>query len=105
MSEQRSYYNPVQRGFFPDPSVIWVGHAITIYIFVTLRVNGDGTRGINVLRRQLVMVSDRPEGTYSKPVCLEVDSIDPSHFVDEDGKRYMITAKAAQAAICDREGK
>ena len=155
MSAQRIYHNPVQRGFFPDPSVIrmgddfymvnssfqyfpaipishsrdmvhWhiVGHAITnsewldlsdikdshgiwapdisyvdgkFYIFAPLRLNGDGTRGKNVLRRQLVMVSDRPEGPYSKPVCLEVDSIDPSHFVDEDGKRYLITAKAAQA--------
>ena len=25
MSEQRTYHNPVQRGFFPDPSVIRVG--------------------------------------------------------------------------------
>ncbi len=155
MSEQRLYHNPVQRGFFPDPSVIrvgddfymvnssfqyfpaipishsrdmvhWhiIGHAITnsewldlsdikdshgiwapdisyvdgrFYIFAPLRLNGDGTRGNNVLRRQLVMVSDKAEGPYSKPVCLEVDSIDPSHFVDDDGKRYVITAKAAQA--------
>ena len=25
MSEPRTYHNPVQRGFFPDPSVIRVG--------------------------------------------------------------------------------
>ena len=25
MSQQREYHNPVQRGFFPDPSVIRVG--------------------------------------------------------------------------------
>ena len=43
-----------------------------------------------------VAVSDKPEGPYSKPVCLEVDDIDPSHFVDDDGKRYMIIAKAAK---------
>ena len=67
------------------------------YIFAPLRLNGDGKRENNVLRRQLVMVSDRPEGPYSKPVCLEVDSIDPSHFVDDDGKRYVVTARAAQA--------
>ena len=155
MGETRTYRNPVQRGFFPDPSVIrvgddyymvnssfqyfpaipishsrdmvhWhiVGHAITnpewldlsdirdshgiwapdisyidgkFYIFAPLRLNGDGTRGNNVLRRQLVMTADRPEGPYSKPVCLEVDSIDPSHFVDEDGSRYLITAAGAQA--------
>ena len=155
MSGQRVYRNPVQRGFFPDPSVIrvgddfymvnssfqyfpaipishsrdmvhWhiIGHAITnpewldisdirdshgiwapdisyvdgkFYIFAPLRLNGDGKRENNVLRRQLVMVSDRPEGPYSKPVCLEVDSIDPSHFVDGDGKRYVVTARAARA--------
>lgn len=67
------------------------------YIFATLRLNADGLRGNNVMRRQLVMTADRPEGPYSKPVCLEVDSIDPSHFVDEDGSRYMIISPAAQA--------
>jgi len=147
MSEQRTYHNPVQRGFFPDPSVIrvgddyymvnssfqyfpaipishsrdmvhWhiIGHAITnpewldisdirdshgiwapdieyvdgkYYVYVTLRLNADGKRDNNVMRRQLVMVSDKPEGPYSKPVCLEVDDIDPSLFVDDDGSRYI----------------
>ncbi len=161
MSGKRVYHNPVQRGFFPDPSVIrvgddfymvnssfqyfpaipishsrdmvhWhiVGHAITepawldlsdikdshgiwapdiscvdgkYYIFATLRLNGDGLRGNNVLRRQLVMVSDRPEGPYSKPVCLEEDNIDPSHFADEDGSRYMIIAHAAQAVPLSKD--
>lgn len=155
MSQQRTYHNPVQRGFFPDPSVIrvgddyymvnssfqyfpaipishsrdmihWhiIGHAITdpqwldlseirdshgiwapdisyvdgkYYIFATLRLNADGKRDNNVMRRQLVMTADRPEGPYSKPCCLEVDDIDPSHFADEDGSRYMIIAKAANA--------
>lgn len=154
MKDDRTYSNPVQRGFFPDPSVIrvgddfymvnssfqyfpaipishsrdmvhWhiVGHAITnpewldlsairdshgiwapdiscvdgiYYIFATLRLNADGKRGSNVMRRQLVMTAERPEGPYSKPVCLEVDNIDPSHFVDENGKRYMVIAPAAQ---------
>lgn len=154
MNSERVYHNPVQRGFFPDPSVIrvgedyymvnssfqyfpaipishsrdmvhWhiVGHAITnpdwldlsairdshgiwapdisyadgtYYIFATLRLNADGKRGNNVMRRQLVMTADRPEGPYGKPVCLEVDDIDPSHFVDEDGKRYLVIAPAAQ---------
>ena len=147
MSEPRTYHNPVQRGFFPDPSVIrvgddyymvnssfqyfpaipishsrdmvhWhiIGHAITnpewldisdirdshgiwapdieyvdgkYYIYVTLRLNADGKRDNNVMRRQLVMVSDKPEGPYSKPVCLEVDDIDPSLFVDDDGTPWM----------------
>ena len=110
------YNNPVQRGFFPDPSVVrvgddyymanstfqyfpaiaishsrdmihWhvIGHAITdseeldlrdikdshgiwapdinyvdgrFLIMATLRLNGDGKRDNNVLRRQLVVTSD-----------------------------------------------
>ncbi len=142
------YQNPVQRGFFPDPSVVrvgedyymvnstfqyfpaiaishsrdmvhWqvIGHAITdpdeldlqdikdshgiwapdisyhdgrFIIMATLRLNADGRRDNNVMRRQLVVSSDRPEGPYSKPGWLEVDSIDPSHFIDDDGKHYMV---------------
>ena len=34
-------------------------------IIATLRLNGDGKRDNNVLRRQLIMSSDRPEGPYS----------------------------------------
>ncbi len=59
-------------------------------IMATLRLNGDGKRGNNVLRRQLMVSSDKPEGPYSKPAWLEVDSIDPSLFVDDDGKHYMV---------------
>lgn len=59
-------------------------------IMATLRLNGDGKRGNNVLRRQLVVTSDRPEGPYSKPAWLEVDNIDPSLFIDDDGKHYMV---------------
>lgn len=153
MSQQREYHNPVQRGFFPDPSVIrvgddyymvnssfqyfpaipishskdmvnWhvIGHAVTnpeylpiedikdshgiwapdisyhngtFYIFATLRLNGDGTRDNNVLRRQLMVTSKTPEGPYSAPTWLEADCIDPSHFIDDDGKHYMVIARAA----------
>lgn len=142
------YNNPVQRGFFPDPSVVrvgddyymanstfqyfpaiaishskdmihWhvIGHAITdseeldlrdikdshgiwapdinyvdgkFIIMATLRLNGDGKRDNNVLRRQLVVTSDKPQGPYSKPAWLEVDNIDPSLFVDDDGKKYLL---------------
>lgn len=162
MSERRNYSNPVQRGFFPDPSVIrvgddyymvnssfqyfpaipishskdmvhWhiIGHAITnpewldlsdirdshgiwapdieyvdgkFYIYATLRLNADGKRDNNVMRRQLVMVSDKAEGPYSKPVCLEVDNIDPSLFVDDDGSKYMVIAKAAQTVPLTPDG-
>lgn len=142
------YNNPVQRGFFPDPSVVrvgddyymanstfqyfpaiaishskdmihWhvIGHAITdseeldlrdikdshgiwapdinyvdgkFIIMATLRLNGDGKRDNNVLRRQLVVTSDKPQGPYSKPAWVEVDNIDPSLFVDDDGKKYLL---------------
>lgn len=58
------------------------------YIFATLRHNDDN----KPMRSQLIMWSDKPEGPYSKPVVIPVDSIDPSHFVDDDGKHYMIIA-------------
>ena len=141
------YNNPVNRGFFPDPSVVRVGNdyymvnstfqyfpAIAIshstdlvnwniigygvtnpdyldlsdildsrgiwapdisyhdgrfYIFATLRHNDE----CRPMRSQMVISSDRPEGPYTKPIFLEVDAIDPSHFVDDDGKHYMITDK------------
>lgn len=142
------YHNPVKRGFFPDPSVVrvghdyymvnstfqyfpaipishstdmvnWeiIGHAITnpdyldisdikdshgiwapdieyvdgmFIIMATLRLNGTGQRGNNVLRRQIVVTSSQPEGPYSKPSFIEVDDIDPSLFVDDDGSKYML---------------
>ncbi len=162
MNNKVTYKNPVQRGFFPDPSVIrvgedyymvnstfqyfpaipishsrdmvhWhiIGHAINntewldlsdikdshgiwapdieyvdgkFYIYATLRLNADGKRDNNVMRRQLVMTSDKPEGPYSKPICLEIDNIDPSLFVDDDGKRYMVIAKAAQTVPLSDDG-
>ena len=63
------------------------------YIFATLRHNSQDPE-ISPMRSQLVMTSDKPEGPYSKPVVLPVDNIDPSHFVDDDGKHYMIIAPA-----------
>jgi xylan 1,4-beta-xylosidase len=84
----------------PDSHGIWAPdisyHNGKFYIFATLRLNGDGTRGKNVLRRQLLMVSDKPEGPYARPVCLEVDDIDPSHFIDDDGTHYMVIAAGAK---------
>ncbi len=63
------------------------------YIFATLRYNySDSTE--HPMRAQLMMKSKNPEGPYSKPVILPVDNIDPSHFIDDDGKHYMIIAPA-----------
>lgn len=63
------------------------------FIFAPLRHNYDDKVG-HAMRSQLVMTADRPEGPYSKPIVLDVDDIDPSHFVDDDGKHYMIIAPA-----------
>lgn len=159
---QHIYNNPVQRGFFPDPSVIrvgedfymvnssfqyfpaipishskdmvhWeiIGHAITnpewldlseikdshgiwapdisyvdgiYYIFATLRLNGDGNSTNKVLRRQLLVTASNPAGPYSQPSWLEVDNIDPSHFVDDDGKHYMIIAPGIKVVPLNETG-
>ena len=61
------------------------------YIFATLRHNSEDMNE-SPMRSQLVMTSDKPEGPYSKPSIIPVDNIDPSHFVDDDGKHYMIIA-------------
>ena len=80
----------------PDSHGIWapdISYADGKYwIFAPLRLRGEGNCEHVVLRRQLVMWSHRPEGPYSKPAVLEVDSIDPSHFVDDDGRHYLVTA-------------
>lgn len=61
------------------------------YIMATLRFNGNDKEE-GPLRCQLLMTAERAEGPYSKPVVLPIDNIDPSHFVDDDGKHYMIIA-------------
>ncbi len=61
------------------------------YIFATLRHNDDN----KPMRSQLVMTSDKPEGPYGRPHILPVDDIDPSHFIDDDGKHYMVIAPGA----------
>lgn len=70
-------------------------HNGEFYIMATFRQNeSEADFGRNV-RKQLVVHSKNPEGPYSKPVFLENDNIDPSHFVDDDGKHYMVIAPAA----------
>lgn len=67
-------------------------HNGTFYIFAPLRLNNPPEGVKAPLRQQLVMKSDRPEGPYSRPVILDVDDIDPSHFIDDDGTHYMVIA-------------
>lgn len=80
----------------PDSHGIWAPDIEYIngkfYVIATLRLAGDGKRGNDVLRRQLIVSSEKPEGPYSKPSWIEVDDIDPSLFVDTDGTPYMVIA-------------
>src|SRR5574344_1597472 len=157
----RIYRNPVQRGFFPDPSVVrvgddyymvnssfqyfpaipvshsrdmvhWhiIGFAVTdsswldlayltdsrgiwapdiayhngrFYIIATYRLNSNGKTDENVLRRKLIVSSDTPEGPYSRPAWIEVDSIDPSLFFDDDGQNYLIISPGVQAVPLSSE--
>lgn len=68
----------------------------TYYIFVTLRLNNaiEGQARTR-FRRQVIVKSDRPEGPYSKPDFIDIDGIDPSHFVDDDGSHYMVITPGA----------
>ncbi len=61
------------------------------YIFATLRHNSEDKEK-SPMRSQLIMTSDKAQGPYSKPVVIDVDNIDPSHFIDDDKKHYMIIA-------------
>lgn len=159
MNLQKSYENPILRGFHPDPSILrrgddyymvnstfqyfpailishsrdlvhWetIGHAVTesryldlselqdshgiwapdisfykgmYYILATLRLN-DPPQGKNAPRRvQLMTRSEKPEGPYSEPVRLNVDSIDPSLFTDDDGTCYLVISPGVCVAKLD----
>lgn len=41
------------------------------------------------------------EGPWSEPVNLNIDSIDPGHFVDETGKRYLYFSNGSYVALSD----
>ena len=69
----------------------------TFYIIATMRLNDSGEEKTRPSRQQLIMKSTTPEGPYTKPVWLNANSIDPSLFFDDDGRKYMITARAATA--------
>ncbi len=63
----------------------------TFYITATYRMNDTGS----VIRRQIVVTSDRPEGPYSQPAFIDEDGIDPSLF-HEDGRHYMLLNRGAR---------
>ena len=67
-------------------------HDGRFFITATYRLSDEGT----VYRRQMVVSSDKPEGPYSKPVFIDEDGIDPSIFVDDDGRKYMLLNRGAR---------
>lgn len=81
-------------GDLADSHGIWAAdiswHDGKFWIYATLRLNNPLEGQISPLRCQIVVHAEKPEGPWSKPVFIDVDNIDPSHFVDDDGKRYML---------------
>ncbi|MBN1525778.1 MAG: glycoside hydrolase family 43 protein [Spirochaetales bacterium] len=72
-------------------------HDGTFYIFVTLRLNGHVTESAGkTIRRQVVISSKNPGGPYSHPIFIDIDGIDPSHFIDDDGKHYIVLNPGAR---------
>ncbi len=69
------------------------------YVTATYRLNDTGS----VIRRQIVVSSDKPEGPYSKPFYIEEDGIDPSLFHDDDGRSYMLLNRGARILEVDLE--
>lgn len=43
-----------------------------------------------------IIHSSRPEGPWSRPILLNRKGIDPSHFIDGDGKRYLVYNEGAR---------
>lgn len=66
-------------------------HDGIFYIFATLRLNGGVEEAsTKIIRKQIIVKSENPAGPYSKPIFLDIDGIDPSHFIDDDGSHYMV---------------
>ena len=67
------------------------------YAVATLR------RNTPPYRLQMFTRAENPSGPWEKPVFLPLDGIDPSLFVDDDGRRYiLLNPGAILAEISDR---
>lgn len=62
------------------------------YVTATLRRNDGHPRP----RAQIVTSAPVPEGPWEPPAVIEENGIDPSLFVDDDGKRYMLLNRGAR---------
>jgi len=72
------------------------------YIFATLRLN-DNPDGANAepIRRQVVVTATDPKGPWTRPSFIDIDGIDPSHFIDDDGRHYMLLHPGARIVQLD----
>lgn len=48
-----------------------------------------------------VVTADSVNGKWSEPVSLHINSIDPGHFVDDNGKRYLYFANGGYVPLSD----
>lgn len=86
------------RGFWaPDISY----HNGRFTVCATLRNNDDA----EFFQTQMVTGADRPEGPYDLPVIHNVLGIDPSIFIDDDGRRYMLVNRGARIMEISEDGK
>ncbi len=85
------------RGFWA-PDISYYNNKF--YITATFRLNDDN----DILRKQMVVYSDKAEGPYSQPTFINEDGIDPSIFQDDDGKMYMLLNRGARILEISQDG-
>jgi xylan 1,4-beta-xylosidase len=84
------------RGYWaPDISY----HDGRFFITATYRLNDTQA----VYRKQIIVSSDKPQGPYSEPAIIDEDGIDPSIFVDDDGRKYMLLNRGARIFELNKE--
>jgi len=74
------------------PDISWRDGLFYIVYPIVNRV-GDHLTFENYIIR-----SERPEGPYSRPILLNREGIDPSHFIDNDGSRYLVFNEGVRIA-------
>lgn len=80
-------------------------HEGQFLLYVTLRLNNPAEGDAAPRRRQLMTTAPHPLGPWAPPTTIELDDIDPSHFVDTDGSRYLLLAPGATLYPLSADGK
>jgi len=73
-------------------------------LYATLRLNNPSEGEVAPLRRQFVVTATNPAGPWSKPVYLDVDNIDPSLFIDDDGTKYLLISPGVNLVKLSEDG-